>query len=308
MKYYPSDTLYHYCSFETFEKIITNGSLRLLDIEQSDDKEERKLFLTEFLKAFENEMPKYSSKPYNIAYALINGNLKESLLQLGGTSFATCFGDTYLNEDLWNRYAVEKENAPYTGICLKLNVQLFDAIFNHFPMFHFETINYSTNDRNSVIQKILKDFNNLISENYVIPNNLMELYSRKSTDWSKSIANCASILLMEVYSNCALYKTYRWSPQKEHRLLFNSMGEDKDITSTPLSWGKFQISSAQTYITKRGYCSKYRDLLFPELKTQIFTGLYYTDKLPYTLDNIKSILCNNGFDLTTFTIKKISSE
>lgn len=97
--------LFHYTSLNSFEKILTNGSLKLFDITKSNDPQEG-MFILECLEAAFKDLYEYTDAKYLFAHMLMF-EFKEDLLTDGRTSelvLATCFCEPRHQLYLWRCY------------------------------------------------------------------------------------------------------------------------------------------------------------------------------------------------------------
>ena len=87
------DVVYHYCSVDTFFQIITNHTLRLSDIEKSNDFMEKKWAIRQCLEHIRNNLttPAYScSKQPELAAALLAG-MEQQFQRYNTMILAACF-------------------------------------------------------------------------------------------------------------------------------------------------------------------------------------------------------------------------
>ena len=87
-----SDIVYHFCSMETFLKIVTEKKLKFSDIKKSNDGKEIDYLWDEYLKLHENDIWMRFSKPQQNEYV---------------DCLAACFSKTKSTLHMWTSYANE---------------------------------------------------------------------------------------------------------------------------------------------------------------------------------------------------------
>ena len=117
--------VYHYCSLDTFCKIINNKSLRMTNIQKSNDKLEIRYCYKSFKDTFIKACNDYSkNKEYEIAevfnridfeYLLSKSILNESLIY-----YAVCFSE---DNDLLSQWRAYSDNGK--GVAIGFNTECF---------------------------------------------------------------------------------------------------------------------------------------------------------------------------------------
>ena len=109
------DVVYHYCSVETFYHIISNHTLRLSDIEKSNDFMEKKWAIRQCLQHIEHNInnPNYSSfNQPELAMKLLN-EMKEQFHEYNTMILAACFSS---RRDLLSQWRGYGDNGY--GVCI----------------------------------------------------------------------------------------------------------------------------------------------------------------------------------------------
>lgn len=109
------DVVYHYCSVETFFQIVTNHTLRLSDIEKSNDFMEKKWAIRQCLAHIRNNLhnPSYPcSKQPELAEALLAG-MEQEFQRYNTMILAACFSS---ERDLLSQWRGYGENG--FGVCI----------------------------------------------------------------------------------------------------------------------------------------------------------------------------------------------
>lgn len=109
------DVVYHYCSVDTFFQIITNHTLRLSDIEKSNDFMEKKWAIRQCLEHIKNNLtnPAYPcSKQPELAAALLAG-MEQQFQRYNTMILAACFSS---ERDLLSQWRGYGDNGY--GVCI----------------------------------------------------------------------------------------------------------------------------------------------------------------------------------------------
>lgn len=104
------DVVYHYCSVDTFFQIITNHTLRLSDIEKSNDFMEKKWAIRQCLEHIKNNLtnPAYPcSKQPELAAALLAG-MEQQFQRYNTMILAACFSSERDLLSQWRGYGDQR--------------------------------------------------------------------------------------------------------------------------------------------------------------------------------------------------------
>ena len=186
--------LYHYCSFDTFIKIIKNKSLRFSDVMKSNDSDEIILLFEHYIEY----LNKQNKKP-NIAIDLFYREVKRVLNQ--ETCFCLCLSEKGDLLSQWRGYA------PNGGVCIGFNVEALSKWRNE-----IEVLNEPVLEKIIYIGKKSK--------------NVKELFDNLNGDF---IVNGFKKLLKETPK----YKNKGFEEEKEWRLFFYSFIKQQNQQTLP---------------------------------------------------------------------------
>ncbi len=176
-------TVYHYCSVETFYDIISGRTLRLSDIDKSNDYMERK-WLQRFI--LETALEEYDKKPFAIDFSydgkryegrdavskLMNGEMKETGQHWFDDfiTYAICFSEKEDSLSQWRGYA---DDGYGVNIGFRADSLAFKLVQNHDTQepghtFQFGRIRYEKETQKDLIRphirKIFDHLHTLITE------------------------------------------------------------------------------------------------------------------------------------------------
>ncbi len=165
------ETVYHYCSVESFYGIISNSTLRLSDIDKSNDYMERK-WLQRFI--LETALEEYEKKPFSFSFIdeereysgrdavseLIGYELKSTGQHWYDDfiTYAICFSQQSDSLSQWRGYADDGN-----GVCIgfrpdKLREKLVDLsdTKEELHTFQFQPIRYTEQEQKDMIRPYIR--------------------------------------------------------------------------------------------------------------------------------------------------------
>lgn len=143
------DVIYHYCSTETFLKIIMSNSIFLSHCRMLNDGKEDRIFLDSIKEEVLKDL--FKDKEYKIAKNIIK-NYKEKL----DFPYVACFSK---NKDLLNQWIAYGDNG--NGVCLGVDlskipfIDLLNIKHGENPILMIDEMSYSDDDQ-ELIEKIIK--------------------------------------------------------------------------------------------------------------------------------------------------------
>lgn len=249
------NTIYHYCSIDTFYSIISNKTIRLSDVSKTNDYKEKNWAYKKILKVFSERLLKdvFFTDRWKKIIENIYKQLPESTLTL-----AACFSK---NGDLlseWTKYAKDG-----SGVALGFNSDILTFGENDHRIFKSEII-YSEFEQDKKINEIVQSF---LTE--------IDLSNRTEED-------IESILFNKVFSSLdnisSTMKNPAFKEEDEIRIIYPvNINLDKDLTyrkdmsikDENISGTDFQIGEVK-YRVKDENLILYSDLSF---KNYIDNGL-----------------------------------
>lgn len=290
------NTVYHYCSLDTFFSIINNKSLRLSDITKSNDSMEimwitnyiKDVFDEEFNKEIETTRILKDNYPKSIFMELIDHYLKDFFEENHRlySYFVCCFTEKRDLLSQWRGYADDG-----MGVAIGFDIDLLSSTDNlpendyiSSPILKFGQVEYQERFQKSEIRKIAKD---LISE--------LKIISRKGINEIKKDS-------MVAYNNCFLklfnlsifMKNPFFKEEKEWRICYCGDINPKIQTSHILLSNNFHMSDIEYYNRNKDIVP-YIDLKFntiPQLIKEVVIG----PKCNARKNDIKMYLELNGIN------------
>ena len=188
-------TVYHYCSVESFYSIISNSTLRLSDIDKSNDYMERK-WLQRFI--LETALEEYEKNPFPFSFedGGTEYNGRDAVRELIGfelkstgqhwyddfITYAICFSERGDSLSQWRGYADDG-----SGVCIgfradKLREKLVDIHEADGPghTFQFQPIRYTQQEQKDMIRPYIRSIfqvlNALLKQNAQPTGEIIKLF------------------------------------------------------------------------------------------------------------------------------------
>ncbi len=293
--------VYHYCSVETFFKMISTSSIRLSNIAKSNDSEELiyiKPFLCQVVKQmtliYNNMLP----KDYRIAENTIDYFIDESFNELSKSYYVACFSQERSLLSQWARYG---ENAM--GISIGFNTDEFVRLqVSPYTGFVFGKIVYDTSQIGQVLENIFKKE---IEPSWINGN---DSYNQSL------VINCISSIVSTMSYYSALYKNPFFLEEREWRLIYNPFGRIRkikdsyrfldrinDINQDNVIVQGFKRKSIESEYRNHDICS-YVDLDFSLIKQSLIKEIIIgpASKLDIYDKDLIMFLNSNGYTITDF--------
>lgn len=299
--------VYHYCSSETFVKIIESSVLRMTNITKSNDYEEVVYSAEYFKRAFRNGCRKfikdYKDSDFAEIFEQIDfDDLVENCIKCESLVYYTvCFSET---EDLlsqWRGYASDG-----TGVSIGFEKTIFEAALKH-RMFKFGRVIYDISEAQASFTQL-------------VYTRLLDVYEKKSTpkttdDYINALNKLVSLL---VYST-VFYKNPAFSEEREWRLVFYPFGNIRNLslhgmksydganqlfydrmlefTNHATQAGNFCINPISFY-NKGNSVTSYADVDFSKVKKRLIRQIVFGPKSRSNDLDIRLFLLSNGYDLS----------
>lgn len=257
-----TDTLYHYCSLDTFLCIVKNSSIWLSDVQKSNDSKELAWFRHQYYDYISDKYKKTDDKNIKqiceiiLSIALEDGyNNVPSWLRLSSGEisnqlqeifnslrvYAFCFSELSDSLGQWRGYANDGK-----GVAIGFSKEYFESISGHklsCPYFNFLLGNISYNNK--------CDYPKLFDE-------MFSLHDSSKTDMF--VLNS----MFDLINVSALFKHPSFSEEREWRIIY--LMNDYLITSDMLNFKNFDSISSEKYknnftIPKIDYTVRETDIL-----------------------------------------------
>ncbi len=207
------DVVYHYCSVETFFQIVTNHTLRLSDIEKSNDFMEKKWAIQQCLLHIENNLdnPAYpcSTRP-DLATSLLR-ELKHRFEQFNTMILASCFSS---ERDLLSQWRGYGDNGYGISIGVSSGTEFVHA-------YHRAEKYMDLEDHVRTFPTGLL-FHNVQYTTEEIENSCMQLFCTYIS-WlplKVSIAEASTELTRIIYPALPFFKSHAFSEEREWRCVY----------------------------------------------------------------------------------------
>lgn len=297
------EILYHYCSIDTFMKIIENKTIRLSNIFKMNDYSEV-MHVLEFLPSALNE--EYGKDPFVFnykgtanekAFDQIVSDIKKNINEVKYLSYVACFSDSENDLAHWNRYGDDGKGVAigYDGeilfdIAKQCSVEMTNVIYSVEE--HKEYI------KATIVPRIFEAIKNSGNNGNV-----------KHGNWSYDdmILTCSLSGISAILLSAVKYKHEAYKDEKEWRLYLNSQitqlyyPEDIKKYSNNVQCGDMVRNKLSFDNKLNNGISSYFDLFFgksknaPNIIRKIVTG-------PRSIINkndldLRVILNINGFNI-----------
>lgn len=294
--------VYHYCSVDTFFQIITNHTIRLSDIEKSNDFMEKKWAIQQCLQHIRNNLhnPEYPcSRQPDLASRLLR-EMEQQFQQYNTMILAACFSS---ERDLLSQWRGYGDNG--SGVCIG-----FDArrTFQHAFQRASQYFRFSSTERQLPTQLL---FHNVKYTTDEIEHSVLTLFHSYLTmpDQHASLSDTALDLVKLIYPALPFFKMRSFCEEREWRCVYYP-----NLPAPPYSFEHFtetrfeNILSSQrrrravdhfdllelNYRLRESNLVPYRDLDFSTLPDPFIKNITIGPKCPLDRETVKLFLALNG--------------
>ncbi len=301
------ETLYHYCSIDTFMKIIENKTIRLSNIFKMNDYSEV-MHVLDFLSYILVE--EYGNKPFIFpfpykgidnknAFDLIVSDIKKSINEVRFLSYIACFSEPEEALGQWNRYGNDGK-----GVAICYDGKMLYKIAKKCSVDTYK-VNYSDEDckeyiKTTIVSRIFEAIKNAGNNGNVKSNRC---------PYDVMVLTCILNDVSAILLSAVQYKHHAYKDEREWRLCLNTQitqtyyPEDIKIYDQDKSYGDNSeiVRKKISFTNKLGHgVSSYIDLSFKELKKTNFIKEIIIG--PRSIINkrdldLKTFLFINGFDI-----------
>lgn len=196
--------VYHYCSVETFLKIIKNKELWLTDVTKSNDSEEIRLAYNQLIYELDMRIEKCKQngsdkQPFEKCKKLLLG-----YFDINNILFHVCCFSA--DRDSLSQWAMYADNA--TGVAIGFDSDYFINLQNNRSRIKFAKVDYS-----------LVAFIDIINEKVKQMLDEYDIVKDKSDSWLETFLNFIINDFMEIF---CFYKNSCFMQENEYRLVYNS--------------------------------------------------------------------------------------
>lgn len=294
-----NNTVYHYCSVDTFLKIITNKELWLTDVTKSNDSKELQLvfdYLTE-------NLDQKTKSPLGISNDFVPLSMFSDFLNQFKTIeqlfHVCCFSKDHDSLSQWSMYA---DNA--SGVAIGFNSTNFSDLKKFDKNIDFGQVKYSLNSFCNATDIKLKELNNMYQ-------------NCKEGDYSWYLG-FMHYIIDDVLKMAYFYKNSSFKQEHEYRIVYNSYpcicdehtGNTPSFTKT-FNPNEITISSDASlgeigHYVSRGKLISYRPLRLKDFGSAI-GEIVIGPKSIITVHDIEMLLIANDIDLSACNVKLSTS-
>ncbi|MCM1508956.1 MAG: DUF2971 domain-containing protein [Ruminococcus flavefaciens] len=294
-----NNTVYHYCSVETFYKIITNKELWLTDVTKSNDSKELELVfdnLTEVLDKRTNFLNEIRDDfvPLRLFKLFLDEFKKiEQLFHI------CCFS---IDSDSLSQWAMYANDA--TGIAIGFDRKFFQNLKNNSENIDFDKVNYS-----------LKIFLETVNQKL---DKLCAMYKKMGKNDYSWYLEFMNFVINEITRMAYLYKNQSFKQEHEYRLVYNSkpcvcneISDDKPSITQTFTPKEINVSTdikigEINYYVSRGRLVSYRPFQINNIGS-IINKIVIGPKSRVSIHDLEMILISNGIDLSIHKINLSNS-
>ena len=291
-----NNTVYHYCSVDTFLKIITNKELWLTDVTKSNDSKELQLVFDKLTDELEQRTNAQNFNDNFVPLSLF----KEFLLNFKSTELlyhVCCFSKDADSLNQWSMYA---DNA--TGIAIGFDSTYFSKLKNYNNHISFCKVEYS-------LDSFIKKLYNKIEQ-------LTKMYKNAPENDYSWFIEFVRYIIDDILKITYIYKNASFYQEHEYRLVYNSkpcivcntfeedsVSYNQEINNHEIDFSCGAVLKNISYYKSRGKLITYRPLHFNNMNS-IINEIVIGPKSLVTEHDIEMLLISNGIDLPFNKIKK----
>lgn len=302
--------VYHYCSVETFYNIVLHHTLRLSDIEKSNDFMEKKWAINQCLHHIEHhiEQPQFAGDRRKSRELL--EQLKIQFKQFNTMILACCFSSV---RDLLSQWRGYGDNG--SGVCIGFDArQTFQHAFQRANQY----FRFSSAERQLPTELF---FHNVKYTTDEIENSILTLFHSYLTmpNQNASLSDTALDLVKLIYPALPFFKMRSFCEEREWRCVYYP-----NLPAPPYSFEHFtetrfeNILSSQrrrrpvdhfdllelNYRLRESNLVPYRDLDFSALPDPFIKNITIGPKCPLDRETVKLFLALNGISVPLAEIYK----
>lgn len=288
-----SKIVYHYCSLDSFMKIIKTGEIWLTDVTKSNDSKELKYAYEKIIDEFDRRIEKYKKSGDDIT-PLVNCRKLLDDFKINNMLFHVCCFST--ERDLLSQWSMYADNG--TGIAIGFKADELNNLKNskdNFQNIDFGKMNYS-------LRKFTDDINNKINE-------ILDKYKGEKNH-ANAYFDFLNYIITDIMKNVYFYKHSSFKQEHEYRLVYNSKPytyiNESDTSKIIRQRFKSQIEALTShaklgevdFYLSKGKLVSYRPLYIKNLQTfsGLITEVVIGPKSAVTDEDIHLLLIANGID------------
>ncbi|HYE08542.1 MAG TPA: DUF2971 domain-containing protein [Patescibacteria group bacterium] len=278
----PDNTIFHYCSVDSFFNIIKSKSFRLGDIEKSNDSLEKKLVINAIIKLLSEELEKTTDQ-------IIRNAIRETqkIVQVHDLhSYVCCFSEERDFLSQWRGYADEAYGMAIGVDKSKVDIEI--------PRYNFFKVSYDSKEMEDDCRRII---NEAMADT-------MPIFHLGSAE------NLFINLQERLWSIYLKYKNSAFKYENEWRIVANGgfMYQIYDnrrlvisIESPEMPEGNIEnirFSKLQHCVINKQVRS-YIDLIFEDVRNSFIKEIWLGPKCKNTEEDVHILLSESGYDVET---------
>lgn len=266
-------SVYHYCSIDTFFNILKGSSLRLSDIQKSNDCAERVWIANQIkTKLIERLATMDCSPSIDFSNAINNTDM---LLKSVKQIYACCFSSERDLLSQWRGYA---QNG--CGVAIGFDKSILHQVNNTPYGIRFGPINYSLEEQQEFIYKQVEHILDLLLKKDYLIHAMSEVFSNRAID-------------LCLHKNPAFIEEHEW------RLLWAC--DPRCRISNIASLEPFTVSITQARSNGETIIT-YFDMDFTPVKLSLITEIVLGPKCKMTVEDVATVLYIYGYDVSKISI------
>lgn len=312
-------SIYHYCSVDTFMAIIQNKTLRLSDLNKTNDYMEKKWAKKLIIDALKEKLSEYEinfdlDEDYwydenSHSHLTYYKNEVERIVDDKSPILITCFSQERDRLSQWRAYAEDGR-----GVAIGFNYRVLRRLHNKDKGVSVEKVFYKKEKQQErlgqLIESVIYYMQDMFEKDNVRISNEFNIYFKEEFD-----AFC-EVLVDYIGIEACVIKNPAFEEEKEIRIIYNPQLPNREIL------GDVQLDEMQTYFEKEKQIGNYKvkplrfnhknnqlvaycDLDFSDLIIEtIITEIIIGPKSQLDERDIYYFLMANGFDANSIHISK----
>lgn len=313
-----SNTVYHYCSLETFNAIISNKTLRVSDITKSNDDQELKWISNSISDTFinailENKMlcSKYHIDTNRIQLIKERIKLVTNSVYINNSrtmiSLACCFSEVGDLLSQWRGYANDGN-----GISIGFNKNTLLFLNSHSFVYGFRKVIYDAKTQSKFIKSNIVD----------LINGYSQVEQNQITDATFNEFLYDILLRIGVmYNEAPGFKNKCFYEEKEWRICINTylsniifdekynenpsynIGQCDEEFNIPANLSNGLIRMPISFVVKGNRIVPYVDLNFDKIKDDFIKEIIIGPKCDVSIFDVQLLLASKGYEYNKIPIK-----
>lgn len=295
------DIVYHYCSLDTFYKIISNATIRLSNVIKTNDREEMVYILPliiDICEQYLSEYNNYLSEEYKFKRGFVKELFEYTFNELSVNCYIVCFSAAGDLLSQWRGYANDA-----CGVSIGFDTNCFFPLAKSIRSnYDFSQVYYSPD---KLVEQIKRYF-----EKYI-----RNRWSRDDKENSLNIMNTVKRLSIALLYNTVFYKNPYFEEEAEWRLVYHPFGNIRGVnrksdyidrmaeTFNATEEGNF-IRYPMEFRVANNKIISYYDLNFSKIKRKFVKKIIVGSKADINDMDLELFLYKSGYSPLDIDISK----